>query len=168
MSYCTVADITTGAEALQELAQPLGVEESLMRATIDGADRSTWSAVEVIAADRALITALEMIERADAEIDARLAQRGYAVPLSSAQFPVLRVWAVAITRYLLARVQEPDTTKGSRTARDYRDAIASLDLIAAGKLSLGANDPLAAGQQSATIEITGNPRLMSRQSLRHL
>lgn len=168
MSYCTAADITTGAEALQELAQPLGVEESLMRATIDGTDRSTWSAVEVIAADRALITALEMIERADAEIDARLAARGYALPLSSAQFPVLRVWAVAITRYLLARQLEPSGEKPVRTDRDYRDAIASLDLIAVGKLSLGANDPLAVGQQSATIEVTGNPRLMSRQSLGRL
>lgn len=166
MSYITPAQLSNGPEALQELAQLLVVDADLLALTIAAGDRTAYSSDDIAAADAALVSIGNYIARADGEIDARLAQRGYAVPMSAASFPILVVWAAAITRYHLSRMRDRTSEETGRVERDYREAIKALQLVADGKLSLGANDPLANAQQDTqSIQITSNPRLMSRNSL---
>lgn len=168
MPYITAAQLASGPEALQELSQLLGVEASLLAATIAGADRSDWTAEEIAAADAGMATLADYIARGDSEIDARLAQRGYALPLSPTSFPILVVWAAAIVRYHLARMRDRTTEETGRVERDYRDALRALQMVADGKLSLGAGDPLAVAQQADGIFMASNPRIMTRESLGRL
>lgn len=165
MSYITPAQLSNGPEALTELSQLLSVDSALLALTIAAGDRSTYSVEEIAAADAALVSIGNYITRADGEIDARLAQRGYTVPMSAASFPILVVWAAAITRYHLSRMRDLTNEQTGRVERDYRDAIRALQLVADGKLSLGARDPLAVAEQPAAILITGNSRIFSRSSL---
>lgn len=66
---------------------------------------------------------------ADNAIDGYVFAR-YARPLPSIP-PVLKTWAVAIARYILHRNGAPD-----HVAQDYKDAIASLKDVAAGRYAL--------------------------------
>lgn len=167
--YITPAQLATGPEALQELSQLLGVaDQDLLLATINGSDRTAWTVDEIAAADAALATLEAYIERADSEINARLSHRGYSVPMSAESFPILMVWAAAITRYHLARMRDRTSEETGRVERDYRDALRALQMVADGKLSLGAGDPLAAAQQTAAVHVTSNPRIMTRESLGRL
>lgn len=167
MSYVTPAQLVDGPQALKEFAELFDVDQGLLAATIANGDRDEWSGDEIAIADAALVSILGFIARADGEIDARLAQRGYPLPQSAEQFPVLLVWASAIARYHLNRMRDKTDEERGRVERDYRDALRSLDLVAAGKLSLGAGDPMAsaaAGDQGG-IQIRSEPRMFSRRSL---
>jgi len=106
----------------------------------------------------------QTIVRACGEIDARLAKRGYALPVDIKQFPIVGTWARSITRYLLHTQREGTQDTTGRIERDVRDAREFLDLVAAGKLVLGANDPLAANAAN-TVHLSGPGRLMNRQTL---
>jgi phage gp36-like protein len=165
VSYITPAQLITGPNALLELAQLVEIDADLLAATIAAGDRSAWSSEEIAAADAALVTIADYITRADGEINARLSQRGYTLPMSPVQFPILVVWAAAIARYHLARTRDLTNEQTGRHERDYREAIKALQLVADGRLSLGAGDPLSAAEQTDATQITSNPRLFSRNSL---
>lgn len=77
---------------------------------------------------------------ADNAIDGYVFAR-YARPLSAIP-PVLKTWATSIARYILHRNGAPD-----HVAQDYKDAIAALKDVAAGRYALpvatGESDPVA-------------------------
>jgi phage gp36-like protein len=168
--YVTAAQLADGSASLQELAELYTVDPLLLAAVIESGSTSGWDAGQVEVATDALASIERFIAQADAEVDARLAQRGYALPLDPAQFQILAVWARAIARYHLHRQRDKTSEESGRIERDYKDALRALDLIAAGKLSLGANDPLAPGAAStdAAIRIASNPRKFDRGSLGRL
>lgn len=168
MSYVTAQQLSDGPESLKELSELYGIEAELLAATLAGGDRSGWTPEEITGADDALASIDRFIVQADGEVDARLAVRGYTLPQNPVQFPVLTVWARAIARYHIHRQRDRTNEETGRIERDYRDALRALDAVAAGKLSLGAGDPLAtepAGADSGAVRITSNPRLFSRGSL---
>ncbi len=167
MPYVTAQQLADGPEALKELAELYQVEDDLLAATLAGTDRSAWTLDEIAVADAALLSIGRFIAQADGEVDARLAVRGYPLPQSATQFPVLAVWGRAITRYHLNRNRDRTDEERGRIERDYRDALRALDLVAAGKLSLGADDPLfdTAPASDGAVRATSQPRMFSRGSL---
>ena len=167
MAYITALLLADGPEGLKELAELFDVDADLMAATLAGDARDDWPPAEIAAADAALASIERYIDQAAGEINARLAVRGYPLPQSAAQFPVLVVWARAITRYHLHRQRDRTSEDTGRHERDYRDALRALEAVAAGTLSLGAGDPMAA-QPAGVGRITSQPRVFSRDSLRGL
>lgn len=167
MAYISPAQLARGPEALKELSELLGVEPTLLQLTIDGGDRSAYSADEIAAADAALATILDYIGRGDSEIEARLAQRGYPLPVPVTSFPILTVWAAAIVRYHLARMRDRTSEEIGRVERDYRDALRALQMVAEGKQSLGAADPLRPADARG-IELASQPRIFTRDTLGRL
>jgi phage gp36-like protein len=169
--YITPAQLSTGAGASLELAQLFELPLELWQLTLSGGDRSAYSAAEIDAADAGLAAVLDACERASGEVEAYLAQRGYELPLDAADFPVLGTWGRAIARYHVHLSRERASTELGRIERDYREARAALERVAAGQLSLGANDPLAPGNSDPDAEDTGpirytsKPRMFSRDSL---
>ena len=169
--YVTPAQLADGADALSELSQLYNCDGSLLALVIVQGDTSGWPADEVAVAVDALASIERFIVQADGEVDARLAQRGYPLPQSAAQFPILTVWARAIARYHLHRQRDKTSEETGRIERDYRDALRALDQVAAGKLSLGVNDPLAPtpsdpdNPESGSTRLASNERLFSRKTL---
>lgn len=172
MSYCTPAQLVDSPDRLTELAQVWNLDGGLLAATVSGTDRSAWTIEEIAAADAALAAIERELTRVDGEVDARLATRGYALPLDAAQFPVLTVWARSIARYHLNAARNGDgaDVEQGRVERDYLDARKALQLVADGKLSLGANDPLATVDDSSDghIRMQSHSRLFNRSSLQGL
>lgn len=165
--YVTPAQLIDGPDSLNELSELFGVGAALLRAVVDGQDTSAWLAADVATAQSALVSIDQRIVQAGGEIDARLAQRGYPLPMDPVQFPILAVWARAIARYHLHPQRDRTSTETGRIERDYKDAIRALDLVATGELSLGANDPLGSALGGA-VRVAGNPRLFSRNILGRL
>lgn len=167
MSYLTIEQLADGSEARKELAELYALDEALLSATLDGEDRSAWDPDEQAAADDAVASIGRFIVQADGEVDARLAQRGYPLPMSAVQFPVLSVWARAIVRYHLNRNRDRTDEERGRHERDYRDALRALDYVAQGKLSLGVGDPLTGSDPAdgGAVRITSDQRLFSRKTL---
>ena len=157
MAYITTTELAErpGARELAQLAsadaQPVS-DFALMDATLRGQDRSAWTPAQTAAADLALARVQDAIAEAGALIDGYLAQRGYTLPLelpaTSTGKSVLTAWARSITRYLLNKSRISDEGKDP-VARDYRDALKMLGLLAQGKYSLGAGDPEAAGSAAS-------------------
>lgn len=169
MAYLTPAQLISGGGSLPEIAQIYAVDGELMRVTIDGGDRSEWGADEVAAADAALASITDELERASAEIDTYLARRGYALPMQAAQFPVLATWARMIGRYHIQQQRDVRTEDSGRIERDYRSASRDLEAVAAGRRGLGAGDPLLAAESAGSgISVQSEGRLFSRTSLRRL
>lgn len=169
--YVTPANLADGADALKELSDLYGIDAALLAATIAAGDRSAWTPGETAAADDALASITRFIGQADGEIDARLAHRGYPLPQDATAFPILTVWGRAIARYHLHRQRDRTSEDTGRIERDYRDAIRSLDLVAAGKLSLGAGDPLAAidpADSAGGVRIESSVRIFTRETLARL
>lgn len=167
MSYLTIEQLADGPEARKELAELYALDVALLSATLDGEDRSAWDADEQAAADEAVASIGRFIAQADGEVDARLAVRGYPLPMSAVQFPVLTVWARAIVRYHLNRNRDRTDEERGRIERDYRDALRALDYVAQGKLSLGAGDPLVGTDPAdgGAVRIASNPRMFTRKGL---
>ncbi len=166
--YVTPLQLADGSDSLNELSELLDVDAALLRATLDGADRASWGDEEIVAADAALATIQKQCDLATSEIDTRLVVRGYQVPLSAEQFPILSVWGRGIARYRLHPQRDRTNEESGRLERDYRDAMRSLDALAAGKVSLGANDPLAVAQSDqdgGAVRVQSGPRKFSRRSL---
>lgn len=165
--YVTPAQLADGSGALKDLSELYEIEQALMAATIDAGDRSGWSAEDVARADAALDSIVRFTLLAGGEVDARLAVRGYTLPQDPDRFPVLAVWARAIARYHLHRERDRTSEETGRIERDYRDAIRALDQVAAGKLSLGAGDPLVtdADPDGGAMRLTSNERIFSRKTL---
>ena len=144
MGYVTLQQLAEMPGAL-ELAQVATdeharaiVDASLMELTLRGEDRSAWSAEEIAEADKALVRITQAVEEAGGVIDGYLARR-YALPLDRTP-SIMVTWARAITRYKLHKDRATDD-RTDPIARDYRDAIRFLELVAAGKFSLGLEDP---------------------------
>lgn len=169
MAYLTPAQLIDGPGRLQELAELFELNLDLLRATIAPTDRTDWTAPELAAADAALVTIYREISTAGAEIDSRLVMRGYALPADPVAYPNLTVWARAIARYHLHPQRDrTDDGHSFRIERDYREALKTLDLIAAGKLGLGAGDviasPLPSDAGSGPLAVAPG-RLFDRASL---
>lgn len=167
MSYLTAQQLADGPEGLKELSELYGIDAALLAATLDGGDRSAWTIDEQAEADEALDSVNRFIALGDGEVDARLSQRGYQLPMSAAQFPVLTVWARAIVRYHIHRQRDRTSEETGRIERDYRDALRALDYVAQGKLSLGAGDPLAGAgpADGGAVRVASNPRMFTRNTL---
>lgn len=73
------------------------------------------------------------LEHADNIINGYLRSR-YSVPLTAVP-DLVRTWAVAIARYFLHRYGAPDYVE-----HDYKDALAALKDVAAGRITLPAAD----------------------------
>ncbi len=170
--YVTAAQLADGSASLQELAELYTLDPQLLAAVIEGESTAAWDAGDVAIATAAVASIERFAQQATAEVDARLAQRGYALPLDPAQFQILVVWTRAIARYHLHRQRDRTSEETGRIERDYKDAQRALDLVAAGKLSLGANDPLmpdsANTDAGGSVRITSNPRMFGRNSLGRL
>lgn len=175
MPYITPTELAE-RPGVRELAQLASAEHqvvndyALMDATLRGTDRSSWTPEQVAAADAALARINDAVAEAGGVIDGYLVQRGYELPLvlspSSTGKSVLTSWARAITRYLLNKNRITDDSKDP-VARDYRDALKMLGLLALGKYSLGANDPVRTAASSGTdVRFEGAPTVFGRDQLR--
>ena len=177
MAYITTTELAErpGARELAQLAsadaQPVS-DFALMDATLRGQDRSAWTPAQTAAADLALARVQDAIAEAGALIDGYLAQRGYALPLempaTSTGKSVLTAWARSITRYLLNKSRISDEGKDP-VARDYRDALKMLGLLAQGKYSLGAGDPASPANApggATEVRFDSAPTVFSRSELR--
>ncbi|MBB1601578.1 gp436 family protein [Variovorax sp. UMC13] len=175
MPYVTLVDLAERPGA-RELAQVAGaehlvvVEAALMDATLRGVDRAAWPSDAIASADAAVARIKDAVDEAGAVIDGFLAQRGYSLPLelppSSTGKSVLGAWARSISRYMLHKGRITDESKDP-IARDYRDAVKMLKLLAEGKYSLGADDPAQAGSSGSTdVRFAGAPTVFGRDQLR--
>ncbi|MFT4190843.1 MAG: DUF1320 domain-containing protein [Comamonas sp.] len=157
------------AQVAGSLAQPVR-DDALMDATLRAADRSAWTVAEVAAADAALARIDDAVAEAGAVIDGFLSQRGYTLPLTlpatSTGKSLLTSWCRAIARYLLNKSRVTDESKDP-VARDYRDALKMLQLMASGKLSLGADDPAVSQNTGMTdVRFAGARPVFGRDQLR--
>lgn len=158
MGYVRPFDLTDGAETLREVSELYELAADDLKAVIgsDGVSDNQQAA-------EAYASLLRFCVQADAEVDTRLARRGYVLPLSAEQFPVLTVWARAIARYHVHRNRERANEETGRIERDYRDALKSLDMVATGAITLGANDPLLA-QDPSGIHLESKQRIFTRET----
>jgi len=169
MQYITAAALAERPGA-RELAQVATAEHlrlvpfELMEATLRGGDRSAWTADQVEAADDALQRIEEAVGQAESLVDGFLAQRGYPLPLSPVP-ELVTGWVRDIARYLLHK------DRGGKEADDpivraYRDALKFLEMIAAGKFSLGASDPIISRNLRASVRFESSPNVFNRNQLR--
>ena len=174
--YITNAELADrpGARELAQVASPEHqpvVEAALLDATLRGVDRSGWTPEQLAVADAALARVVDAVNEAGAVIDGYLAQRGYTLPLelpvTSTGKSVLTSWARSIARYMLHKSRISDESKDP-IARDYRDALKMLGLLAIGKYSLGANDPASSSAAGAGTDVrfAGAPTVFGRDQLK--
>lgn len=169
MQYITAIQLAERPGA-RELAQVATAEHlrmvpyQLMEATLRGADRSSWSADEVVAADDALQRIEDAVAQAESLIDGYLARRGYGLPLSPVP-DLVTGWARDIARYLLHKDRggKEDTDP---VVRAYRDALKFLELTATGKFSLGALDPIQSNPNNLDVRFETTENVFSRDQLR--
>lgn len=175
MPYITIAELAERPGA-REIAQTASLphqmvrDDALMDATLRGLDRSTWTPEQIAVADAALARVQDAVAEAGAVIDGYLVQRGYTLPLAlpagSTGRSMVTVWARSITRYFLNKDRMTDESKDP-VARDYRDALKLLGLLAAGKFSLGADDPAATANASSTdVRFESAPLIFGRAQMR--
>ena len=140
MAYCTLEDILDQID-----------EQDLIQLTDDG----NAGIVDQGAVDKALADA-------DGEIDGYVGSR-HTVPLNPVP-PIINKNSVDIAIYnLYSRRQGPPDHRETR----YKNAIKFLELVASGKVSLGALDPdPVPANEAPQIENPG--RIFSRKSLRRL
>jgi len=156
VSYITLVELldSPGATELAQVAGPehlVVVPAALLIATINGADRSIWSVDEQAAADAAVATITSARTDADQLIDGYLRVR-YALPLLTVP-ALLRKLARHITRYELHRYR---VDAEHPIVRAYRDAVKLLEALSAGRVTLGAADPIAPDTSSSGgVEFTG-------------
>lgn len=166
MSYITVPELAEGAGMLQELAEPFGVAVDLMAATIADGDRSAWTSDEIEDADNALAAIQNTLTRAAAEMNPFLVKRGYPLPLSSSDFPVLKTWQRSIFRYHHQPQRDRTNEETGRIERDYRATLQTLRAVGNGEQPIGENDPVFEVAGSAgSPDYTCEPRVFSRDTL---
>lgn len=169
MHYITAVALAERPGA-RELAQVATAEHlrmvpfELMEATLRGTDRSSWTPELVAAADDALQRIEEAVGQAESLVDGFLAQRGYPLPLAPVP-ELVTGWVRDIARYLLHK------DRGGKEADDpivraYRDALKFLEMIAAGKFSLGASDPIQTNPSLVDVRFESSPNVFNRNQLR--
>lgn len=173
--YVNAAQLADGSASLQELAELYTVDAALLAAVISSDSTAGWDSGQVEVATDAVASINRFAAQADAEVDARLVTAGYAPPLSPVQFPTLTVWARAIARYHLHRQRDRTSEETGRIERDYRESLRALDMVATGKLRLGAGDPLAVApadpndtSAGGAVRISSQPRRFDRKTLEGL
>ena len=169
MQYITAAQLAErpGAQELAQVATAAHlrmVSAELMEATLRAGDRSAWSVDEVAAADDALQRIDNAVTQAEGMIDGFLAQRSYPLPLSPVP-GLVTGWTRDIARYLLHKdrrgVEDSDPI-----VRAYRDALRFLELTAAGKFSLGAEDPVQQDPNALDVRFEAAPNVFNRDQLK--
>ena len=99
---------------------------------------------------------------ADAQVDARIRQR-YALPLASVPRE-LRDWALALARRWLYE-RRPDQDIPPAVIDAAKEAMASLDAVRDGKMSLSIAVPDAASTVSGMVLVSAPARVFSRDTL---
>lgn len=169
MQYISAAQLAErpGAQELAQVATATHlrvVPAELMEATLRGGDRSAWTLDEVAAADDALQRIDNAVGQAEGMIDGYLAKRGYSLPLSPVP-GLVTGWTRDIARYLLHKdrrgIEDSDPI-----VRAYRDALRFLELIGAGKFSLGAEDPVQNAPAAIDVRFEATPSVFGRDQLR--
>lgn len=166
--YITPAQLAErpGARELAQVAtreRDAIVVDDLMDATLRTLDRSAWSADQIAIADDALARIMEAIAEAGGIIDGFLARR-YPLPLATVP-GVLTAWARSITRYLLHK-DRLSTDQNDPIVRDYRDAMKLLQLVAEGKFSLGADDPVLNDPADSEVQFVSDGHVFRRDASR--
>lgn len=139
MAYLTpqeLIDRHANIEALAQYAGPLdqaAVTGALLRLTIEGGDRSAYTAEEQAAADDAVTRIEKMIGIAESRVDGYLKGGNYSTPLTDVPESIKQDVA-AIAVYHLAADR---ATEGVRTAMD--DAIHHLAAVSKGTVRLSAD-----------------------------
>lgn len=165
--YVTLLQLSEMPGAL-ELAQVASdkhgalVDAALLELTLHDGDRSAYTADEIAAADRARERIEQASTEADALIDGYLGKR-YTLPLAAPP-GILTTWARAIVRYKL-HGDRMSTETNDPIVRDYRDALKFLEQIAAGKFSLGIEDPSAQGSGEGEVRIDPGKKVFGREFL---
>jgi phage gp36-like protein len=146
MPYATPQSLVDRVSAIETLAQAAGpvdqppVSGALLRLTIEGGDRSAYTADEQAAADDALVVLLRALADAESEVNGYLAGR-HEVPLATVPDVIVRhTIGIAIYHVIGTRATERDE-------RLYKDAIAFLRDVSRGVVSLGTDG---SGDQPAT------------------
>ena len=165
--YVTPAQLADrpGARELAQVATPEAsaiVADDLMDATLRGKDRSVWPPDQVAVADAALARIQQAIDDAGALIDSFLGGR-YTLPLASVP-SVLVTWARAISRYYLHQ-DRLSSEQDDPIVRDYRDTLKLLQLVAAGKLTLGVGDPAQADPPGGDVQFVPGRKVFGRDGL---
>lgn len=171
--YLTLADLTPWPGGL-EIAQAATPEHlppvtaALMDATLAGADRSAYDPDDVAVADLAAARVSAAILASGELINSYIAPRYAAsMPLAAGPAGTLKAHARAITRYYLhqhLRVTAPTSDGGQHPIHaDYERTLAFLRDVAAGKLSLGVDDPAPVTTSGAEWS-SGSDRLWSRNA----
>lgn len=169
--YLTPAQLIDGSDGAKEFAELFLVDEALLAAVIAGRDTSAWPADAVARAVAAQDSMQRFITQATGEVDARLAKRGYPLPQDATRFPLLSVWTRSISRYHLHRQRDRTTEETGRIERDYKDALRDLENVAAGRMGLGAGDPLFSdpndpnAPRSNAVHVVSQPRMFTRCTL---
>ena len=167
MPYVTLPQLSEMPGAL-ELAQVASdkhgalVNAALLELTLLDGDRSGYDPDDVAAADRARERIEQASTEADALIDGYLGKR-YTLPLPSPP-GILTTWARAIVRYKL-HGDRLSTETNDPIVRDYRDALKFLEQIAAGKFSLGIEDPTSQGSGLGEVRIDPGKKVFGREFL---
>lgn len=170
--YCTPLQLAD-AKLARELAQVATPErdaivaDALMEATLRGEDRSSFDAPDIAVADAALAHIEKALADADAVIDGYLRVRRpapYVVPLDPVP-EIVSVWARWIARYLLHKDRVSTSEAQDPVVRDYKEALKFLQLVAEGKFSLGADDPLPPAGHGAP-EVCAPERQFTQETLR--
>lgn len=165
--YVTLLQLSEMPGAL-ELAQVASdkhgalVDAALMELTLLDGDRSGYSADDIAAADDARERIEQASAEADALIDGYLGKR-YTLPLANAP-GILTTWARAIVRYKL-HGDRLSTEGNDPIVRDYKDALKFLEQIAAGKFSLGIEDPSSQGNGLGEVRIDPGKKVFGREFL---
>ncbi len=161
--YVTLLQLSEMPGAL-ELAQVASdkhgtlVDAALMELTLLDGDRSGY----IAAADDARERIEQAMVEADWLIDGYLGKR-YTLPLSNAP-GILTTWARAIVRYKL-HGDRLSTEGNDPIVRDYKDALKFLEQIAAGKFSLGIEDPSSQGNGLGEVRIDPGKKVFGREFL---
>lgn len=140
--YATPTDMLSfGAEELAHLTAPDNrrVNGDLLRLTIEGGDRSGYSAEDIAAADKALKRLDEVLADASRRIDSYLAPR-YRLPLSAdlVEHSDLKQACQDVARWLLF-----DDAPTEAVTDRYDRTIAWLRDLSSGRASLGRDDMVA-------------------------
>lgn len=121
------------------------VDAQLMELTLRGGVRTAFGADEIAAADEALVRIETAIEWACELIDSYIRRR-VVLPLASVPLMLLRV-ARHLVRYDLHKSRVSNEDKDP-IVRDYNGSLKLLEAIRDGKVTLGAEDPVAASESS--------------------
>lgn len=174
--YCTPEQLADAnlAEELAQVCTPLGLPQisaALMEATLRGTDRTGTSSEDLASADAALRTIETALNNAGSFIDGYLRSRtrnGAPAPYTVPLHPVpdqVQVWALWIGRYLVHKNLNSGSAD-SQIVRDYKEAVRFLEMVQAGKFSLGGDDPLPPAAGGVPPQVEPGCRTFTRESLR--